>query len=130
MITSEPEVHSTAVVAAGARLGSGVRVGPYAVIEDGVVAGQGTEVRAHAVLKRGTTLGRGVTVHEGAVLGGHEQEEHGELGRRRPVGIDVPVLGFDGHTSIVGSPAPVRKRRSSMSFGPGPRRRGGSTMRP
>jgi UDP-N-acetylglucosamine acyltransferase len=74
MITSEPEVHSTAVVAAGARLGSGVRVGPYAVIEDGVVAGQGTEVRAHAVLKRGTTLGRGVTVHEGAVLGGEPQD--------------------------------------------------------
>ena len=67
-------VHPTAVVAPGARLGAGVRVGPYAVVEDGVVAGEGTEIRAHAVLKRGTSLGRGITIHEGAVLGGEPQD--------------------------------------------------------
>jgi UDP-N-acetylglucosamine acyltransferase len=67
-------IHPTAVVAPGARLGEGVRIGPYAVVEDAVVLGPGTEVRAHAVIKRFTTLGAENVVHEGAVLGGEPQD--------------------------------------------------------
>ncbi|HEX6737333.1 MAG TPA: acyl-ACP--UDP-N-acetylglucosamine O-acyltransferase [Vicinamibacteria bacterium] len=67
-------IHPTAIVAPGACLGDGVRVGPYAVIEDGVVLGAGTEVRAHVVVKRFTTLGVENVVHEGAVLGGEPQD--------------------------------------------------------
>jgi UDP-N-acetylglucosamine acyltransferase len=67
-------IHPTAIVAATARLGTGVRVGPFAVIEDDVEIGDGTEVRAHAVVKRYTTLGPGNVVHEGAVLGGEPQD--------------------------------------------------------
>jgi len=67
-------IHPTALVAATAHLGAGVRVGPFAVIEDEVEIGDGTEVRAHAVVKRFTTLGPGNVVHEGAVLGGEPQD--------------------------------------------------------
>ncbi len=67
-------VHSTAIVAPGARLGEGVSVGPYAVIEDQVSIGDRSEIRAHATIKRFTTLGAENTVHEGAILGGEPQD--------------------------------------------------------
>ena len=67
-------VHRTAVVGAGADLGPGVRVGPYAVIEDEVVLGAGCEVGAHAVIKKWTSLGKRNRVFEHAVLGGEPQD--------------------------------------------------------
>jgi UDP-N-acetylglucosamine acyltransferase len=63
-----------AVVSARARLGSGVRVGPFAIVEDDVEIGEGCEIRAHAVIKRFTTLGAGCVVFEGAVLGNEPQD--------------------------------------------------------
>jgi UDP-N-acetylglucosamine acyltransferase len=67
-------VHPTAIVAQGARLGAGVRVGPFAVIEEGAVIGDDCEIRSHAVVKSGVVLGDGNRVHEGAVLGGEPQD--------------------------------------------------------
>jgi UDP-N-acetylglucosamine acyltransferase len=68
------EVHATAVVAASARLGAGVRVGPHAVIEEDTDVGEGTELRSHVVVKRFTAIGKGNTVHEAAILGGEPQD--------------------------------------------------------
>ncbi len=84
---SDPEVHPTAVLGKGARLGRDVRVGPYAVIEaDAVVEdavaigahvvvgarsriGSGSILHPHVVLYPGSVLGRRVIVHAGARLG-------------------------------------------------------------
>ena len=66
--------HPTALIADGARLGSGVSIGPYAVVEPDTSIGDRTEVRSHAVIKRFTTLGADNRVHEGAVLGGEPQD--------------------------------------------------------
>jgi UDP-N-acetylglucosamine acyltransferase len=52
-----PEVHETAIVADGARLGPGVTVGPYAVIGPDVVLGARTAVDAHVVIDGDTWLG-------------------------------------------------------------------------
>jgi UDP-N-acetylglucosamine acyltransferase len=60
----DTSVHPTAVVGADARLGSGVRIGPYAVVEDGAEVGEDCEIRAHAVIKRYTRLGPGNLIHE------------------------------------------------------------------
>jgi UDP-N-acetylglucosamine acyltransferase len=67
-------VHTTAVVHPGARLGTDVTIGPHAVVEDHVVVGDRCEIRAHATVKRFTTLGADNVVHEGAVLGGEPQD--------------------------------------------------------
>lgn len=67
-------IHSTAIVSPGARLGVGIRIGPYAVIEENTTIGNRCEIRAHAVIKRFTMLGPANTVHEGAVLGGEPQD--------------------------------------------------------
>jgi UDP-N-acetylglucosamine acyltransferase len=70
----ETSVHPTAVIAGGARLGTGVKVGPCVVIEDAVEIGDGCQIRAHAVIKSYTRLGPGNLVHEHAVLGGEPQD--------------------------------------------------------
>jgi len=57
------DVHRTAVLGRGVRLGAGVRVGPYAVLEDGVSVGAGTRIGAHCVLGEGTAVGEGSVLH-------------------------------------------------------------------
>jgi len=57
------DVHPTAVVGRGARLGAGVRIEPYAVIGDGVALGDGTRVGAHCVLGARTTVGARTVLH-------------------------------------------------------------------
>lgn len=71
---SVASIHPTAVVAAGARLGRDVRLGPYCVVEDETEIGDRCEIRAHATVKRYTSLGADNVVHEGAVLGGEPQD--------------------------------------------------------
>lgn len=67
-------IHPTAIINPGARLGAGVSVGPYAVVEEDTHIGEGSDIRAHAVIKRFTTLGPANSVCEGAVLGGEPQD--------------------------------------------------------
>ncbi|MGA9770491.1 MAG: acyl-ACP--UDP-N-acetylglucosamine O-acyltransferase [Blastocatellia bacterium] len=67
-------IHPTAIINEGARLGSGVSIGPYAIIEQDTVIAEGAEIRAHAVIKRYTTLDEAIVIHEGAVIGGEPQD--------------------------------------------------------
>lgn len=67
-------IHPTALVAADARLGAKVRVGPFAVIEEDVILGDGCEIAAHAVIKRHTRMGARNRVAEHAVIGGEPQD--------------------------------------------------------
>jgi UDP-N-acetylglucosamine acyltransferase len=67
-------IHSTAVVAADARLGANVRIGPFAVIEEDVVLGDACEIAAHAVIKHHTRLGARNRIAEHAVIGGDPQD--------------------------------------------------------
>jgi UDP-N-acetylglucosamine acyltransferase len=71
---TSPFIHPLALVARGARLGAGVRVGPFAVIEDEVEIGDGCEIAAHAVIKRYTRMGTRNRVAEHAVIGGEPQD--------------------------------------------------------
>lgn len=81
------QVHPTAVLGEGVRLGEGVSVGPYCVIGDGCVLGADVVLGPHCILDRGCTvggrtrlvarvtltgpvrLGERVLIHPGAVLG-------------------------------------------------------------
>jgi len=71
-----PEIHATAIVAPGAKLGAGVRVEAYAVIRDHAQIGDGTWIGPHAVIEEWTTLGRECSVSPCAVLGGVPQDRH------------------------------------------------------
>jgi UDP-N-acetylglucosamine acyltransferase len=87
-------VHPTAVVAPGAKLGADVTVGPYAIVEDHVTVGDGSYIGPHVVLHSGCQLGREVTVAPHAVLGGLPQH-----------------LGYEGQPSgiIVGDGTVIRE---------------------
>lgn len=61
-------IHPAAVVHPGARLGEGVRVGPFAVIDEDVEIGAGCRIGPHAVIHEGARLARGVEVHQGAAV--------------------------------------------------------------
>lgn len=68
------DIHPTAIISPRAKIGAGVRVGPYSVIEDGVTIGEGCEIGSHVVIKRYTFLGRRNRVFEYAALGGEPQD--------------------------------------------------------
>jgi len=68
------EIHPSAVIAPGARLAEGVKVGPYAIIGEHVEIGAGTVIGAHAVIEPRVRMGANNTVHPHAVLGGLPQD--------------------------------------------------------
>ena len=57
-VADTPQIHPTAQVSSGAKLGRGVIVGPFAIVGDGVVIGEETSVGPHTVLKGPTFLGK------------------------------------------------------------------------
>ncbi len=68
------DVHASAVVAPGARLASGVTIGPYAVVGEGVDLGRGTTVGSHAQLEGPATFGEQNRIFAHAVLGLEPQD--------------------------------------------------------
>jgi len=67
-------IHPTAYISADAKLGEGVKVGPFAVIEDRVEIGDECQIGAHAIIQPGVRMGRGNIVHPTAVVGGLPQD--------------------------------------------------------
>ncbi|MCE0484372.1 MAG: acyl-ACP--UDP-N-acetylglucosamine O-acyltransferase [Methylacidiphilales bacterium] len=68
------QIHGTAIIDGSARLGTGVKVGPYAIIEEDCVIGNHCEVRAHAIICRGTVMGDRNQIGYGTVLGAEPQD--------------------------------------------------------
>lgn len=68
------EIHPTAIVAEGAKLGSGVKIGPYAIIEDQVEIGDNCVIDSHAIIREYVTMGSGNHIHPHVVIGGVPQD--------------------------------------------------------
>jgi len=68
-------VHKTAVIHSGAKLSSGVSIGPYSVIEGGVTLGDNVRIGSHCVLMGQTTIGRNCKIYTGAVIGSAPQDK-------------------------------------------------------
>ncbi len=64
------EIHPTALVAKGAELADGVRIGPFSIIGEHVKIGARTEVLAHVVIENRTTIGEDCSVRNFSNLGG------------------------------------------------------------
>ena len=62
-------VHPSAVVEEGARLGSGVRIGPFCLVGSEVTLGDGVELKSHVVVTGRTEIGPGTVVFPFTVLG-------------------------------------------------------------
>ena len=62
-------VHSTAIVAASAKLADDVVIGPYTVVGADTTIGAGTTIGAHVVIADRTSIGRGNRVFQFASVG-------------------------------------------------------------
>lgn len=89
-ILKKPEVHPSAVVAASAQLGDGVKIGPNCVIEDGAQIGAGTVLYSGCYVGPGCSVGRDCVLFPGVVL-----YEWTQLGDRVRIHANS-VLGADG----------------------------------
>ncbi|MCS7012520.1 MAG: acyl-ACP--UDP-N-acetylglucosamine O-acyltransferase [Chloroherpetonaceae bacterium] len=74
MSVAEVDIHPTAIVSAGAKLGNGVKVGAYSVIEDDVEIGEGTEVGHHVVIYSGARIGKYCRIFPNAVIAAIPQD--------------------------------------------------------
>jgi UDP-N-acetylglucosamine acyltransferase len=66
--------HPTAVVSPQARIGQGVRIGPYSVVGDDVTLHDGVELVSHAVVAGRTTIGAGTRIFPFASIGHPPQD--------------------------------------------------------
>jgi len=71
---SETEIHSTAIVDPGARLGAGVQVGPYCVIGRDVELGDGCRLQHHVTVMGPSTIGAGNVFYSYASIGQQTQD--------------------------------------------------------
>ncbi|WP_323013085.1 acyl-ACP--UDP-N-acetylglucosamine O-acyltransferase [Devosia sp.] len=80
---SSASVHPTAIVAAGARLGNGVKIGPYCIVGDEVVLGDDVELISHVCVEGRTEIGAGSQIYPFASVGHRPQDRkyHGESSR-------------------------------------------------
>jgi UDP-N-acetylglucosamine acyltransferase len=69
------QVHPTAVVDPGARLGANVRIGAYCLIGPEVEIGDDTIVGPHCTITGPTRIGRGNHFHGHAAIGGDPQDK-------------------------------------------------------
>lgn len=67
-------VHSTAIIEEGARIGSGVRIGPFSIVGADVELGDGVELVSHVVVAGHTRIGEGTRVWPFASIGHRPQD--------------------------------------------------------
>lgn len=77
---SKCDQHATAIVEDGAKLGEGVRLGPYCTVGRDVVLGDGVELVSHVVVAGRTTIGARTRIFPFASIGHQPQDlkYHGE----------------------------------------------------
>ena len=68
------EIHPTAIVEDGARLGDGVRIGPYCIVGPHVVLGDGVRLVSHVVIAGHTKIGSGTEIFPFASIGHKPQD--------------------------------------------------------
>ncbi len=71
---SKPEIHPQAVVAPGAKLAAGVKVGAYAIVGEDVELGEGCVLHPHATVSGPAKYGRNNVFHSFCAVGGDPQD--------------------------------------------------------
>jgi UDP-3-O-[3-hydroxymyristoyl] glucosamine N-acyltransferase len=90
-------IHATAIVAASARIGEGVGIGPYAVIGEDARIGDGTQIGAHTVIGAGCTIGEKCRIHPRVTFyGGVRVGNFVEIHSGAVLGADGFGYAFDG----------------------------------
>lgn len=102
------EIHPTAVVERGAKIGDNVTIGPYSLIGPDVVLGDGVTIQGHVVVTGRTDIGAGSAIHSFAAIGEAPQD----LGyRNEPTSVSIgPRCVIREHATIHRGTAKGRKK--------------------
>ena len=68
------DIHPTAIVESGAKLGAGVKIGPYCMVGPEVTLGDGCELISHVVVAGRTTIGARTRIFPFASIGHQPQD--------------------------------------------------------
>ncbi len=68
------QIHPTAIIEPGARIGSNVQIGPYCVVGRHVCLENDVVLKPHVCIEGHTTVGQGTTIYPGAVIGFKTQD--------------------------------------------------------
>lgn len=66
---SKPNIHPSAIVEAGAKIGANVVIEPYAVVKSNVILEDNVVIKSHAYIDGYTTIGEGTVVYPSASIG-------------------------------------------------------------
>ncbi|SEQ82276.1 acyl-[acyl-carrier-protein]--UDP-N-acetylglucosamine O-acyltransferase [Faunimonas pinastri] len=96
------EIHSTAIVASGARIGEGVKIGPFCVVGENVSLGDGCELKSHVVVEGRTSVGDRTRIFPFASLG-HQPQDLKYRGEESTLSIGSDCLIREGVTMNPGT---------------------------
>ncbi len=99
---ADQNIHPTAVVEAGSRLGEGVRIGPYCVVGADVVLGDGVELVSHVVVAGHTTVGARTRIFPFASIG-HQPQDLKFKGERTTLAVGSDCIIREGVTMNPGT---------------------------
>ena len=96
------DIHPTAIIEDGARLGEGVRVGPYSVVGSEVEIGEGCELLSHVVVAGRTSIGPRTRIFPFASIG-HQPQDLKFKGEASSLTIGADCLIREGVTMNPGT---------------------------
>lgn len=68
------QIHPTAIIEEGAKIGEGVIIEPYAIIKGNVTLGDRVVIKSHAYIDGYTTIGEGTVIYPSACIGTKTQD--------------------------------------------------------
>ena len=90
-----PQIHPTALVAAGARIAGDVAIGAYSIVGAGVAIGAGTQIGPHVVVTGRTTIGARNRIFQFASVGEIPQDrKYGGEPTATAIGDDNVIREF------------------------------------
>jgi UDP-N-acetylglucosamine acyltransferase len=99
---AEHQIHPTAIVEDGAKLGAGVRIGPYCMVGSDVVLGEGVELVSHAVVAGRTSVGARTRIFPFASIG-HQPQDLKYKGEPSTLDIGADCILREGVTMNPGT---------------------------
>jgi UDP-N-acetylglucosamine acyltransferase len=99
---TKPEIHPTALVDEGARIGEGVRIGPFCQVTREVTLGDGVELKSHVVVTGRTTVGARTRIFPFASIG-HQPQDLKYKGEPSTLTVGADCLIREGVTMNPGT---------------------------
>jgi UDP-N-acetylglucosamine acyltransferase len=98
----KPEVHPTAIVEDGARIGAGVKIGPFCHVTGEVALDEGVELKSHVVVAGRTRVGARTRIFPFASIG-HQPQDLKYRGELSTLTIGADCLIREGVTMNPGT---------------------------